>query len=106
MTEQLLRMMPVGVSDWRRIQRGDKFYVDKTPILSKLVKGLDKIFIPRSRRLGKTTFISMLEELFTNGDKNSVGTGIYGQWPEKETYPVINLNFLAIHGMAMVVEYQ
>lgn len=37
MTEQLLRMMPVGVSDWRRIQRGDKFYVDKTPILSKLV---------------------------------------------------------------------
>lgn len=106
MTEQLLRMMPVGVSDWRRIQRGDKFYVDKTPILSKLVRGLDKIFIARPRRMGKTTLISMLEELFTNGDKNFEGTAIYGQWPEKDTYPVINLNFMEIHGMAMEVENQ
>ena len=78
MTEQLLRMMPVGVSDWRRIQRGDKFYVDKTPILSKLVRGLDKIFIARPRRMGKTTLISMLEELFTNGDQNCEGTAISG----------------------------
>ena len=46
--------------------------------------------------MGKSTLVSMIEDLFTNGDKNFKGTAIYGHWPQEERYPVITLNFMNV----------
>ena len=97
MSEEVLRYLPIGVSDWSDINVPDTFFVDKTQKLLKLVSGKpNKIFLSRPRRMGKSTLVSMIEELFTNGDKNFKGTAIYGHWPQEERYPVVTLNFMNV----------
>ena len=98
MSEEVLRKLPVGISDWRGIYTTDKFFVDKTQKLLELVTDKTKVFLSRPRRMGKSTLVSMLKDLFTNGDKNFEGTAIYGQWPQEERYPVITLDFMEIEG--------
>ena len=99
MSEEVLRYLPIGVSDWSDINVPDTFFVDKTQKLLKLVSDKpNKIFLSRPRRMGKSTLVSMIEDLFTNGDKNFEGTAIYGQWPQEERYPVITLDFMEIEG--------
>ena len=98
MSEEILRKLPVGISDWRGIYTTDKFFVDKTQKLLELVTDKTKVFLSRPRRMGKSTLVSMLKDLFTNGDKNFEGTAIYGQWPQEERYPVITLDFMEIEG--------
>ena len=88
MSEEVLRYLPIGVSDWSDINVPDTFFVDKTQKLLKLVSDKpNKIFLSRPRRMGKSTLVSMIEDLFTNGDKNFKGTAIYGHWPQEERYP-------------------
>ena len=96
MSEQMLRSMPLGVDDWFGIRTDNKFYVDKTEKLSSLVIDYNKVFFARPRRMGKSTLVSMLADLFANGDKNFAGTAIYGHWPDTRTYPVIKLSFIRI----------
>ena len=97
MSEEVLRYLPIGVSDWSDINVPDTFFVDKTQKLLKLVSGKpNKIFLSRPRRMGKSTLVSMIEDLFTNGDKNFKGTAIYGHWPQEERYPVVTLNFMNV----------
>ena len=98
MSEEVLRKLPVGISDWRGIYTTDKFFVDKTQKLLELVTDKTKVFLSRPRRMGKSTLVSMLKDLFTNGDKNFKGTAIYGHWPQEERYPVITLDFMEIEG--------
>ena len=97
MSEEVLRYLPIGVSDWSDINVPDTFFVDKTQKLLKLVSDKpNKIFLSRPRRMGKSTLVSMIEDLFTNGDKNFKGTAIYGHWPQEERYPVVTLNFMNV----------
>lgn len=95
---KVLKDLPVGVSDWSEIHEHKMFFVDKTADLGVLVTNQRKIFLSRPRRMGKTTLISQLEDLFTNGDKNFEGTAIYQRWPEQRTYPVINFSFINVDG--------
>ena len=100
MVEQVLRQLPVGISDWNSIRAGNYFFIDKTRMLRNLLLGgMDKVFLARPSGMGRTTLLSMIEELFTHGDQNFVGTDIYGKWPENERYPVIRLDFSQIQGM-------
>ena len=99
MVEQVLRQLPVGISDWNSIRAGNYFFIDKTRMLRNLLLGgMDKVFLARPSGMGRTTLLSMIEELFTHGDQNFVGTDIYGKWPENERYPVIRLDFSQIQG--------
>ena len=42
MSEEALRYLPIGVSDWSDINVPDTFFVDKTQKLLKLVSGKPK----------------------------------------------------------------
>ena len=96
MSESSVKLLPVGVPYWSNIREQNYFFVDKTALLSDLVTGQRFVFISRPRRMGKTLVCSQLADLFAHGDVNFEGTAIYGNWPEHQCYPVINLSFINI----------
>ena len=68
-------------------------YVDKTKYISDLVK-LERVFISRPRRFGKSLTLDTIATLFESGvEPYFKGTWIYDKWTEP-TYPVLRLNFL------------
>ena len=68
-------------------------YVDKTKYIKDLIK-LEKVFISRPRRFGKSLTLDTIATLFETGvEPYFKGTWIYDKWTEP-TYPVLRLNFL------------
>ena len=68
-------------------------YVDKTKYIRDLIK-LEKVFISRPRRFGKSLTLDTIATLFETGvEPYFKGTWIYDKWTEP-TYPVLRLNFL------------
>ena len=68
-------------------------YVDKTKYIRDLIK-LERVFISRPRRFGKSLTLDTIATLFETGvEPYFKGTLIYDKWTEP-TYPVLRLNFL------------
>ena len=68
-------------------------YVDKTKYIRDLIK-LERVFISRPRRFGKSLTLDTIATLFETGvEPYFKGTWIYDKWTEP-TYPVLKLNFL------------
>ena len=68
-------------------------YVDKTKYIRDLIK-LERVFISRPRRFGKSLTLDTIATLFESGvEPYFKGTWIYDKWTE-HTYPVLRLNFL------------
>ena len=68
-------------------------YVDKTLYIRDLIK-LERVFISRPRRFGKSLTLDTIATLFETGvEPYFKGTWIYDKWTEP-TYPVLRLNFL------------
>ena len=68
-------------------------YVDKTQYIIDLIK-LERVFISRPRRFGKSLTLDTIATLFETGvEPYFKGTWIYDKWTEP-TYPVLRLNFL------------
>ena len=68
-------------------------YVDKTKYIKDLIK-LERVFISRPRRFGKSLTLDTIATLFETGvEPYFEGTWIYDKWTEP-TYPVLRLNFL------------
>ena len=68
-------------------------YVDKTKYIRDLIK-LERVFISRPRRFGKSLTLDSIATLFETGvEPYFKGTWIYDKWTEP-TYPVLRLNFL------------
>ena len=68
-------------------------YVDKTKYIRDLIK-LEKVFISRPRRFGKSLTLDTIATLFETGvEPYFKGTWIYDKWTEP-TYHVLRLNFL------------
>ncbi len=68
-------------------------YVDKTKYIRDLIK-LERVFISRPRRFGKSLTLDTIATLFETGvEPYFKGTWIYDKWKEP-TYPVLRLNFL------------
>ena len=77
-----------------RLRESKCHFVDKTALIPDLVTGQRLAFLARPRRFGKSTLVSMLAELFTHGDSSFEGLAVYSKWPERQCYPVVQLNFL------------
>ena len=68
-------------------------YVDKTKYIRDLIK-LERVFISRPRRFGKSLTLDTIATLFETGvEPYFKATWIYDKWTEP-TYPVLRLNFL------------
>lgn len=58
--------IPVGVSDFEEIRKNGYYYIDKSGLISELLRstGTKVTLITRPRRFGKTLGMSMLENFF------------------------------------------
>ena len=59
-----LKRFPIGVQDFAVIREDDKYYVDKTDLIYKLVKADRYFFLSRPRRFGKSLLVSTLQYYF------------------------------------------
>ena len=94
--------------DERTIFKGCRFpnegciYVDKTPLIKRLVKTTKPgcgFFVNRPRRFGKSLLVNTLEEYFKGNKEAFKGTAIYND-PEVtwDKWPVIKLDMSEVGG--------
>ena len=91
MPERTLQKITVGLSNFRKVRDSGSLFVDKTAKIAQLVK-YSKVCFSRPRRLGKTTLMEMLQELFAHGahgNRYFDGLAVQNLWPEHKCYPVI-----------------
>ncbi|MCY4290415.1 MAG: AAA family ATPase [Roseovarius sp.] len=55
--------LPIGIQDFRTLRERECYYVDKTPIIGKLVEGGRFHFLSRPRRFGKSLLLETIRSL-------------------------------------------
>ena len=102
----MLKGLPIGVEDFKKIRETDCYYIDKTKIIEDLVidKTEVKLFC-RPRRFGKTLSMSTLRYFFDikNGEENrKLFDGLYISnsplMSEQGKYPVIFISMKGVTG--------
>ena len=87
------RRLPIGINDFRTIREGDFYYVDKTPLIRRLVDRGWYYFLSRPRRFGKSLLVSTLESLFECDEELFRGLDIHDHWDWSKPHPVVRLSF-------------
>ena len=59
-----LRKYPVGIQSFEKIRTGGFVYLDKTPLIYKMLTEGCPYFLSRPRRFGKSLLCSTLEAVF------------------------------------------
>lgn len=107
-TDMTIRLnLPTGTSDFKAIRESSCYYVDKTRIISGIIRqGVNNcLLFTRPRRFGKSTTMSMLRHFFDIGEDSSAlfkGLEVMGdglaveQWMNR--YPVIAISFKDVDG--------
>ena len=89
----MTRRLPIGIQDFRTIREQDFYYVDKTPLVRKLVDEGRFYFLSRPRRFGKSLLLDTLGSLFEGHEELFRGLDIHGHWDWSATHPVVRLSF-------------
>ena len=106
--------IPVGISDFSEIRKNNYYYVDKTALISELLKtaGTKVTLVTRPRRFGKTLGMSMLADFFDirmdsreifDGLEIAKDTYLCEKWRNK--YPTIFLSFKDVDGLTFSSAY-
>lgn len=65
------QLLPIGISDFKKVRDGRYYYIDKTPFIRELLTtSAEVVLIPRPRRFGKTLNMSMLRYFFEKSDED------------------------------------
>ncbi len=90
----MLQPIAIDTSDFPKIRRQGKIYVDKTGYFHKLITGdSDCHFLARPRRFGKSLMISTLKAIFEGRRELFDGLAISKTDWKWEAYPVLYFNF-------------
>jgi hypothetical protein len=100
------KLLPIGISDYKKLREGGYIYVDKTEYIYRLIKeGSGYYFLSRPRRFGKSLLLSTIEYLFKGEKELYKGLYIYSynignkslviedKWEWDKIYPVIRIDF-------------
>ncbi len=90
MTRQCL---PIGIQDFRTIRDEGFYYVDKTPLVRRLVTEGRYYFLSRPRRFGKSLLVHTLKALFACHEPLFRGLDIHPHWDWSSPHPVVRLSF-------------
>jgi hypothetical protein len=89
------KLLPIGISDFKKLREGGYVYVDKTEYIYRLVKeGSGYYFLSRPRRFGKSLLLSTIRYLFEGQRELYKGLYIEDKWEWEEIYPVIRISFV------------
>ncbi|WP_193085971.1 ATP-binding protein [Halomonas sp. FME65] len=91
-TDARLRL-PIGIQTFSEIREGGYYYVDKTPVIKRLVHQNKFYFLSRPRRFGKSLLLDTLRCLFEGRQALFEGLYIHDRWDWQQTHPVIRLSF-------------
>ena len=101
------KKLPVGLENFREIQKSGFYYVDKTKLIEQLLETWSKVnLFTRPRRFGKTLNMSMLKSFFEIGADRTLFDGLYISRNQKlceeymGKYPVIFLSLKGIDGLS------
>lgn len=86
------KRLPIGLQTFENLIEYQYLYVDKTPLIYELIKGLPRYFLSRPRRFGKSLLISTLECVFKGQKELFRGLAIAKTDYSWEVYPVIRLD--------------
>ncbi len=88
------KLLPIGISDFKKLREGGYIYVDKTEYIYRLIKeGSGYYFLSRPRRFGKSLLLSIIEYLFKGERELYKGLYIEDKWEWEETNPVVRIDF-------------
>jgi hypothetical protein len=87
-----VRPVPLGISDFEEMIKGNYLYIDKTSLIHRMIKNYKFCFLYRPRRFGKTLLLDTLRHLF-RGEKELFENLWIGQnkW-EWRNHPIIDLD--------------
>lgn len=99
---KLKQLLPDS-QDFIDLRLNHKIYVDKTALIFRLVQDRSPKFFSRPRRFGKSTIVSLLEELFTHGvkpydghDSYFKGLAIGNLYQDESTYFVLHFDMAQV----------
>jgi len=64
MTTKVLKRIPYGIGDYRRMRTENGYYVDKTHFIPLVEEAPLYLFCIRPRRFGKTLWLSLLQHYY------------------------------------------
>ncbi|WP_127470183.1 ATP-binding protein [Thiomicrorhabdus aquaedulcis] len=88
-----MKKLPIGIQTFSAVRLDDFVYIDKTPLVWKMVQQPSRYFLSRPRRFGKSLLVDTFKELFEGNKALFEGLYIYDKWDWSKTYPVIKLDF-------------
>jgi hypothetical protein len=88
-----LAKLPVGIQTFSEVREEKYVYIDKTPLVHRLVEEGKYYFLSRPRRFGKSMLISTLQSLFEGRKELFAGLYIHDKWDWQTKYPVIKISF-------------
>lgn len=100
--------IPVGVSDFEKIRKNGYYYVDKTGLISEILREepTEVTLVTRPRRFGKTFGMSMLENFFDirkdtkelfDGLEITNNTELCEKWMNR--WPTVFISFKSVDGL-------
>ena len=92
----MIKKLPLGLQDFRKIIENGFLYVDKTQYLYKLASNPGAYFLSRPRRFGKSITIATLHELFSGSRELFDGLWIQDKWDWSRKHPVLRISLTAI----------
>ena len=87
--------LPIGIQSFRKLREGGHYYVDKTPVIDRLVEGGTTYFLSRPRRFGKSLLLDTIKALFEGDEEPFRGLAIHDRWDWSVRHPVLKLDFAA-----------
>ena len=85
--------LPIGIQTFSDIREGGYYYVDKTPIIDRLVRQNKYCLLSRPRRSGKSLLLDTLRCLFEGKRELFEGLHIQDRWDWQTRHPVVRLSF-------------
>ncbi|MBP1464213.1 AAA family ATPase [Candidatus Chloroploca sp. M-50] len=89
----MLKPLPIGIQDFRKLIEGGYLYVDKTHWIYDLIRNPSGVyFLARPRRFGKSLLLSTLEEIFRSNRALFHGLWLDDQPYDWRPFPVIRMD--------------
>jgi hypothetical protein len=92
-----MKKLPIGIQTFADIRTDNYCYIDKTPLIARLVDQGRFYFLSRPRRFGKSLLLDTIAHAFAGNRNLFQGLYLEDNWDWSVTHPVIRIDFT--HGV-------